>query len=240
LAQSTRVVVIGNCQAQMIESLIETAGLDVTVERFPPVFEMTEDHRITVTESFNRADVIYLQRVSKDYTLSWLRFDQVKALFPNKVLVWPNIYFSGYTPDVRYIYREHCGKLQGPLDDYHFGRIMTSYVEGVSKEQALSDFLNMTYAEDQNAFENSMSNLIDREVDVDVTISDYLQAEVKRQRCFYTPNHPHNSVLVEMTRRLVELTGLRFDVRLLKGFHYRLDKIDLPAYTQISKQENVD
>ena len=42
MPQTKTVIVLGNCQAQMLEGIISQASHNLAVKRLPPVFELTE------------------------------------------------------------------------------------------------------------------------------------------------------------------------------------------------------
>ena len=130
MPQTKTVIVLGNCQAQMLEGIISQASHDVAVMRLPPVFELTEQDRPTIIAAFEKADYIFAQRVSEDYHLEWVRPSYLRGTFPHKTLIWPNLYFDGYFPDAQYMYRAPYGKLQGPLDDYHLRRVFEAHKAG--------------------------------------------------------------------------------------------------------------
>jgi hypothetical protein len=239
MRETKTIVVLGNCQAQMLESLMALASQDVTVKRLPPVFELGEQNRAEVVAAFEKADHIFAQRVSQDYAIEWVRPDWLRATFPHKVLVWPNIYFDGYFPDIHYIYRAPYGKVQGPLDDYHLRRVFDAHKAGRTVASAVDSVTRGEPRLDQNAFEKSLAQLRLREQDVDVTISDFVADEVGRRRAFYTPNHPCNFLLVEMARRLADRVDLLFSMERAETFGYALDKIYIPIYSAIIRSQSV-
>ncbi len=233
MSQTKIIVVLGNCQAQMLESIISHISRDVTVKRLPPVFEMTEQDRPTVVAAFEKADHIFAQRIADDYHLEWVRSAYLRDNFPHKTLVWPNIYFDGYFPDAQYIYRDPYGKVQGPLDDYHLRRVFEAHKAGRTVASAIESIVRGDPKSDTNAFEKSFHQLILREKEVDVIISDFVRSEVGRRRSFYTPNHPFNFLLIEMARRLAERVDLLFSMERAEAFPYSLDQIYIPIYPSI-------
>jgi len=237
LPDKKTIAIVGNCQAQLLEGVFIAGKPEFNVERLPPVFKMTEADRQNVLKIFEAASYIFLQRVDTNYFLEWVRSSWVKENFKDKVFVWPNLYFDGYFPDVQYIYTSPYGKLQGPLDDYHLRSVFEAYKAGHSMEQASLGITNRDSAQDRFAFNTSLTNLIEREKDVDVKISDFLAKEVKERRAFYTPNHPYNFVVIEMAQRLAQAAG--FDSTLEREWPYHLDKIYIPAYRSIMNAESV-
>ena len=233
MPQTKTVVVLGNCQAQMLEGIMAQAVHDIAVKRLPPVFELTEQDRPAIVAAFDKADHIFAQRVSEDYHLEWVRPSQLRERYPHKTLVWPNLYFDGYFPDAQYMYRAPYGKIQGPLDDYHLRRVFEAHKAGRTLASAIDSIVRGDARLDANAFEKSFDQLILRERDVDVPISDFIRSEVARRRSFYTPNHPSNVLLMEMARRLADRVDLLFSMERAGAFAYSLDQIYIPSYPSI-------
>jgi hypothetical protein len=233
MPQTKTLVVLGNCQAQMLEGIMSQAVQDVAIKRLPPVFEFTEQDRPAVVAAFDKADHIFAQRVSEDYHLDWVRPSQLRERYPHKTLVWPNLYFDGYFPDAQYMYRAPYGKVQGPLDDYHLRRVFEAHKTGRTAASAVDSIVRGDPRLDANAFKKSFDQLALREKDADVPISDFIRHEVARRRSFYTPNHPSNVLLIEMARRLADRVDLLFSMERAEAFSYSLDQIYIPSYPSI-------
>jgi Polysaccharide biosynthesis enzyme WcbI len=236
---NAKVAIIGNCQAQFLEGLFLTGGSKMSVQRLKPVFELQETDKSSILSVLEGADFIFAQRVASDYHLEWVRTEFIKGTFGAKAFTWPNIYFDGYFPDARYIYLGAYGKVQGPLDDYHLQRIVDAHRAKRPADSIAAEISSSGRALDGDAFQVSLNNLIGRERDVDIAISDFIASEVGKRRAFYTPNHPFNFVLIEMARRLANQSGLAFDPRLAEAFNYRLDRIYIPGYRGILQAQQV-
>ncbi|MDR3717588.1 MAG: WcbI family polysaccharide biosynthesis putative acetyltransferase [Bryobacteraceae bacterium] len=229
-----KIVIIGNCQAQFLEGLFSTAGT-LEVDRVPPNFELTETARDALLGKLAAASAIFIQRTSDDFGLEWLRSSSVAAAHAGKVLVWPNIYFDGYFPNTRYVYLNKWGKLQSPLEDYHLTPVLEAWKAGQTVEQATSR-LKEAPCGTPDPFEASLGHLRDREKDCTVLISDHMETAVHLSKCFYTPNHPHTPLLVEMARRLATAADIPFDTAKAASWSYHLDRIDLPVFDWVVKR----
>jgi hypothetical protein len=239
MSQTKTVVVLGNCQAQMLESLMTHVSNNVMVRRLPPVFELAEQDRPTVVAALEEADHIFAQRVSNDYHLEWARPRYLREHFSDKTLIWPNLYFDGYFPDAQYMYRPPYGKVQGPLDDYHLLRVFDAHKAGRTVASAVDSIIRGDPRLDSDAFQKSFEQLVLREKDVDVIISDFVQSEVAHRRSFYTPNHPFNFLLAEMARRLADRIDVLFSMERAAIFPYSLDQIYLPSYPSIRQAYSI-
>jgi hypothetical protein len=229
-----KIVIIGNCQAQFLEGLFTAAGT-LEVDRVAPNFELTEAARDAVSDKLTQASVIFIQRTADDFGLEWLRSRNVFAAHEGKTWIWPNVYFDGYFPNTRYVYLNKWGKLQSPLEDYHLTPVLDAWKAGQTAAQAVA-WLKENPCGTWDPFETSLSNLRDREKDCTVLISDHLETAIHKSKCFYTPNHPHTVLLVEMARRLAASADIPFDTSKALSWSYHLDRIDLPVFEWISKR----
>jgi hypothetical protein len=229
-----KIVIIGNCQAQFLEGLFSTAST-LEVDRVAPNFELTEAAREGVSDKLSHASAIFIQRTSDDFGLEWLRSRGVSNDYAGKTWVWPNIYFDGYFPNTRYIYLNKWGKLLSPLEDYHLSPVLEAWKAGQTVAQAVAR-LQEDRCNVADPFETSFAQLRGREKDCTVSISDHLEVAVRKSKCFYTPNHPHTALLIEMARRLAVAAEIPFDIAKASSWPYELDRIDLPTFEWVRKQ----
>jgi hypothetical protein len=227
-----KLVISGNCQAQLLEGMFATAAPDVSLTRLEPVFKMREERKEQVLQAMSDADFIFMQRTSKNFFLPWLTPGALRAAFGAKCIVWPNIYFDGYFPDTGYIYKHGIGKLVSPLEDYHLAPLIAARRLGMDVAGAVRQIERFDAAGGA-CFEASFAELERREQDVDVPISDFLRAEAARRRIVYTPNHPYNDVLAEIGARLARKAGIAFDQDAASRFSYRLEHIYLATFPSI-------
>jgi hypothetical protein len=217
--------------------MFQATSETVTVARLCPNYQMKDDMRDEVMALLHRSDVVFAQRVSRDYPIVWLTPAYLKAELGPKVFIWPNIYFDGYTPGVHYIYEAGWGKLQSPLEDYHLREIVEAFKLGRSVREATALLTSVEQVDGSDPFANSFESLQIRERDVDIGISDYVRQNVHARRSLYTPNHPYNFVLVEMARRLAQAAELAFDSNsAIARFSARLDRIYIPAAPWVARR----
>lgn len=229
-----KMVIIGNCQAQMLEGIFLSTK-KYSVSRLKPVFQMTEADRSHTMKIIDEADIVFSQRVSKEYHLEWVRGSFLKEIIKERCIIYPNIYFDGYFPGSRYIYLEKGGKVNSPLEDYHFDEVLKLYRGGVSVSATLVQLEELPRSS-EDPFENSIRQLRSREEDCDVQISDEIQRAVFDRQCFYTPNHPDNQLLTILAERLANAANLEFDFSKALTWPYRLDKIQIPPFPGIMRR----
>jgi hypothetical protein len=227
-----KIVIPGNCQAQLLESMVMAALPGAEVTRLEPNYMMTEAHKSSVMRILRDADHIFAQRTSRSFYLDWLTPRALRETFPGKCLIWPNIYFDGNFPDTHYIYKGELGKILSPLEDYHLRPLVDAWRAGAGVAEAVAAFESSGLAFG-DPFEASFAQLELREQDVDVKISDFLREKAPLRRCVYTPNHPYNDVLALLGARLAASAGLDFDREAAAAIPYRLDRVYLPTFPAI-------
>ena len=154
------------------------------------------------------ADVILAQNTADNFRLPHLRSTAIKKNRPG-TLIWPNIFFSGQQPFLRYFTHLDQGRLMGPLEALHDLRLFAQWARdrGVFQSDPI----------DETAFAGqvrqvSISQLLKRETYCDVSISDFICDNLDRDRLFFTFNHPSRLVLSELVRRLAVELSLDIDI----------------------------
>jgi len=222
-----KVVYLGNCQAEAMASIAIFFGLDQNPVTLPPIWTLTDNDRAKIEGAYKEADYIFLQRVDGSFPVTFVKSEYVRNLVPRTpVITWPNIYFDGYFPGIRYLYGPK-GKIVGPLSDYHFDWIIETFRKKLALEETQEYLINIFNEKYATPAEDSIRNLIAREKDTDAKISDYIQTYFRHEKLFYTMNHPATIVIVEMLRRLHNVVNLRFLETSLDTFPYHLNSIDI-------------
>jgi hypothetical protein len=119
----------------------------------------------------------------------------------------PNVYFKGYFPQ----YTRNVYNPQNNPCPYGDKNIQNMWDSLQSKEIAEIIKSENFYSKDecfQNVFD-SLADLMEREKQCDVIISDYIRENYQKQQLFFTVNHPCNIVLLELLNRVFEYCGNR-------------------------------
>jgi hypothetical protein len=153
----------------------------------------------------------------------------------DRVIIWPNIYFDGYFPGIKYLYTER-GKIVGPLGDYHFNWIQEGWQNRVSPKDLtrIVQYLE-EWPASRDFVEVSIRELRAREMDVDVKVSDYISDRFRHRRLFHSMNHPETGLLVEVLRRIFKFCGLAGVDGDFSNYPYHLNQIvvaDFPIFRQ--------
>lgn len=222
-----RVQVIANCQARPITG--ELAALLPEAQMQDPIIlhlskpDQEEAHRAQL----DQADIIFAQKTADVFQPAHLASHRLRQDYDDKTVVWPNIFYSGQQPYLRYFTHPTHGRLLGPLEALHDLRLHRSW-----QDSGRVDPDAMFARED--AFEidvrrTSLASLREKEAECDVTISDVIEAREGDQRLFFTFNHPSRALLREMALRLIAHSGLDHDASTPSPQNEPLNRYQVPS-----------
>jgi hypothetical protein len=201
-----KIQVIANCQARPISALLPQIASDIeTLEPIILHLAKPQDCERDLAQ-VSQADFIFAQLTQDNFQASHLASKFLKDRFGEKVIIWPNIFYMGQQPYLRYFSHKTEGRMIGPMDAMHDLRLYKSWRDTgrVNPSAALEYEPDFIYA----AREASLSELRAKESVCDVSISDFLSSFEDRERLFFTFNHPTQLVLTEMARRIFSKLGL--------------------------------
>lgn len=200
--------VIGNCQAESISRLLDKQQRVVSLG-FIAV------HRYSFSDDIYRymeqADYIVTQTISDSF--NGINTKQLQSLFGNKLIRIPNLHFEGFHPDWCYLPKINGKRLQSPIGDYHNALIVRSFLNNDSVEKAIE---NLT---DKNLYKQlfsghasvSLSELIAREKDLDVCMSDVVKDKFEQGVvCFHSFNHPKKEMIEALVGKILKLKSIEF------------------------------
>jgi hypothetical protein len=203
-----RVAIFGNCQAGLIETWLKASSPGLQVVSAPLSFTVKDDQEADIYRIFDSCDFIFAQRIADENPRAFMRTRVLKARYGDRVISWPNAYFDGYFPGLRYIRNSQGIHAVGPLNDYHFDFVANAYMTGVPIETCVAIMEgDGIFEKHPDPIEKSLGQLIAREQGLDVCISDFIRANLAT-RLFYSMNHPSNHVIHELTRRMLNKAGL--------------------------------
>lgn len=237
-----KVAITGNCQAQALTSIALALELPLSIDMLPPVFDIPSFSTPENEAAILGADFVFNQLVSETYPVEFIRPSVIRNRARGKSFSWPNIYFDGYFPGVGYMYAGDGSKVTGPLSDYHFSQIFAAWNGGADPSEAWEEAaLRETVDVNREPVEKSFARLRQRDRLADIQIEDFLSARFRYEKLFYSMNHPSNSVLLEILRRMMALIDVSMPdpawiARRLADFPYTLDKIDIPAFAAVHKR----
>lgn len=166
--------------------------------------EEEETHLAAMAE----ADVILAQNTADSFHLPHLRSTAIKSAYPD-TLIWPNVFYSGQQPFLRYFTHADQGRLMGPLEALHDLRLFARWARdrGVLQSDPIDEAAFAEQVRDM-----SLLQLQQKEANCDVTITDFITAHRETARLFFTFNHPTRLVLSELANRLTTRLGLEVDI----------------------------
>lgn len=196
-----KILVLGNCQARPVSHMLGLATAAKLLE--PVVLHLARTDEVSFHEAqMQEADLIIAQATQDDFSPAHVASTGIRARYSGKVMVWPNLFYSGQQPWLRYVTHARQGRILGPLDTYHDLRILGDWYKARVGSTPLPDI-------DPDAVARvSLKELRMREAGCDLVISDLIEAEATRRLLFFTFNHPANWLLHRLVQRICERAGL--------------------------------
>lgn len=220
-----RAVVVGNCQAKVLELMLATndafAGRFEFVS-FPPVHEIPIESVPDLHRAVADAAVVVLQRIDDGYRDGIGLGTETLARIAERATVvrWPSVFWDGYVPDLFYLRDASGAPVSEPPLDYHDRVILSAYGEGLSAEatcRLLADPAQPSEAPERA--ERATVELELRERDCDVRVASFIRERFREELLVFTMNHPTNRLLEELGQQVLELLGIpgRVDARRMPG-----------------------
>ena len=202
--------VIANCQARPINRAISILSGEqgVSVGTIITHLAKNQDEEGDLSILLE-ADLIFAQNVSNGYKVKHVVLDNLKREFPGKVVSWPNIFFTGQSPNLCYVTSSIGQRILGPLHEYHYKPILECWQRRSSVKDCF-DFVSEGTSPAMliERIEKSFIELKSREKALDVAISDVIEGMWRRNRLFFTFNHPSSSLLLKVASRAMNVAGI--------------------------------
>lgn len=199
-----RLQIIGNCQARplaaMLSSLPNVTCLEPIVLQLAQV-EEREIHEKNISE----ADYIIAQMTHSSFRLPYLQEKHLREQYGSRVIVWPNIFFAGQQPFLKYLTHEEHGRLMGPMDAMHDLRLWKGWLETGLVDPDMIE--SQVFLDNCAISHKSISALRGREENCDVIISDIIEYASLEETLFFTFNHPAQKLLRTLAERVAEKIG---------------------------------
>jgi len=210
-----KVVVIGNCQARPIATLLEQMGVKVEVIKIAIVHLLSNEQKNEYEHFFKDADFIIAQVIADNYPCSFVTTKYLKVHYPGKVINIVNLYFSGYMPELRYIRLNGKGTLRGPLADYHNQTIYDCWKEKQTQQYTHARLEDSVFNKNKYGllFEKSLSELSCREGATDIRIVNFIKNNLHIQKLFFTFNHPSLNLLIEYVKEILVFIDIKYTLQ---------------------------
>lgn len=192
-----RIAVVGNCQARPLAHTLASTGDNVEITGVGVVHLLNDAEEPNYKTIFENSDLIFAQQVAANYPCKFVRTENMKSVYGDKVKIWPNLYYAGYNPELTYLRDELRRPLGGPLGDYHIRTVHDAWLAGLGVAEAVSRHLDDNYNESKyaNVPEESLQELRRREQQSDIRIVDWIAERLWSQRLFFTFNHPAQALI---------------------------------------------
>jgi hypothetical protein len=199
-----KVLVIGNCQARPLGNLLAKYTECDVLE--PIILHLAKDaEKVEHLERIVAADLVLAQATASLFKPSYLRSDVLKQTFTDRIMVWPNVFFVGQHPYLRYLTHSQFGRVLGPMEATHDMRIVNAWFQSRKGETFNPRLAEAGY--EQWVYDTSIRELQGREASCDVVISDLIESHFETQRLFFTFNHPSLWLLSRLAERILAAVG---------------------------------
>lgn len=222
-----KVVVVGNCQARPIATLLEEMSEDIEVTKVAIVHLLKNEQELEFAPFFEDADYIIAQLVNDNYPCSFVRTKYLEEKYKNKVIKIVNIYSKKYFQHW-FNLKKGDTTLSGPLDTYHNEIIYNCWRENKSLKHTLDELIKSN-----NNDSKSLDNLKSRESNSDVHISDILESFDKNS--FHIFNHPKNEIIELYVQRILIKIKSKIKDSNLSVKNEFLGKISIPEVQHYSQ-----
>lgn len=228
-----KILVIGNCQARPLAQILTSDGTNTSLD--PIILHLAKDTDAEYhLAAMDEADLILAQYTAPTFKPAHLATAQIRDRFAQKCLVWPNIFYAGQQPFLKYITHVGKGRINGPLDIYHDLRLLKEWYLDRTGSYPLGDIATVEEVHTQ-----SLASLATRERDCDVEISDLIEAYQNERRLFFTFNHPTHWLLESLAMRIAKRRELVF-THAERPFKEPLDRIIPPSTLfDLGKDESI-
>jgi hypothetical protein len=206
-----RVTIVANCQARPVAEYVRLLGRDVEIADVIITHLAKDADAARLEEAAGKSSFIFAQLVQANYPVQFLRSALLKERYGDRVVLWPNLFFKGQTPDLCYVTAANGARVAGPLGDYHSRPLLDAWLSGASvdKTEALLTTGRIDTTGLLDLVARSLDELRKREGQCDVRVSDKIAERWRAQRYFFTFNHPGSELMLEVAQGLLAHTGQR-------------------------------
>lgn len=223
-----KICITGNCQAtplsELFKQLDEVEKLNTFTLHLSNIDKEKEDICL-----LDDCDLIIAQKTDSAFKPIHLNSDWLIDKYKDKVITWPNIFFNGQQPFIRYI-TSSKGRLKGPLDDYHDLRIL---LEWLKNSNYLKDdkifYFSKNYIQENSL--NSLKFLKEKESGCDIHTADIIEKFIDDKKLFFSFNHPTSFLLKLVFQRILEKISIKFSGFLVPDISNILFKKEEPLST---------
>jgi hypothetical protein len=204
-----RALVIGNCQAATIASLMQAMTGDMvasSIETTPDVLRRIDDDEFDLETLLSDADLVFIQLVGAV-------MERIRTHHPqhaHKLRLVPPLNYPAFHPDCVYIRRKEGGHLQGPMGDYQSSIAFWAWSQGWSVEEALTLFAPAVYEQlGFHQFEQTSRKVLNElGQQSNLPMQPLLDRWGRSGVWMHTINHPRIGALADVTAEVLRREGI--------------------------------
>ncbi|ELS03187.1 tetratricopeptide repeat protein [Xenococcus sp. PCC 7305] len=209
-------LIYGNCQIKPLREILQSNTNFQNQYQFielEPVHLLDKSDVADLEAKIFQTDLFIHQLVSDNYQeIEQFGTNYLRKNLPSssKVIAIPGAYFTGYHPAIISFKNEEGNKSNEPCD-YHDVNLLYLFDRGKTVNETISLIQQANFYQPQyviNNVINTLNELRRREVELDITISDFIEKNYRRQKLFHTINHPGNTVLNYLANSILKLLDL--------------------------------
>ena len=232
-----KILLVGNCQVRPIACLLER--LNIIEEAQTIIVHLAKNSEYKEHENLlDRADVIVSQKIQDNYPCQTVRSSTIQEKYSHKTIFIPNLFYKGYTPDLRYLRLKQQGTLNGPLGDYHSSIILNCWKDGKSIEDTIRMYRSAKIWNERyrDAAQNSLSEYRRREEQLDIKLTKFIEKNLANQQLFFTFNHPSKALISKLVEKIASQLTLKSTGNSLAQLTEPLDRFQVPIHPFIQRQ----
>lgn len=225
---------LGNCQitplSKTLNGIPEFNKVFEYID-FPPVHTIDKNND-RLFDIFKDIDLLIYQPVIDKSRFGKYCSQSVLAALKTdaKAICIPSMYYGGYFPTLGMI-----SEVNGPLNLVHDFYVIATFLNGQSTSETINAIkykfpLNKMELIKQNNASLGALRLREKEYKVDIKISDYIEDKFRKERLFYTFNHPTHRLFGYVCSRILEKLNIDYQYIPEKDM---LNNIVAPVYEPI-------
>lgn len=193
----TNIVCFGNCQAMQLVRYFKTY---LDPEQYEINLYSNYDKKFTTQETIDgiaNADIVIYQPLSHEH--KDLSADKISTITDAKLISFPYIYNNGI-----YSLETDGTKIIGE------DTILALYKDGYTLEEIIKMQQNgQIDFKLKEKFQKSLNIMKEREKDLDIKITDFIEKYYREVQLFLSHNHPTNIVFNEVFKQIVNILDLK-------------------------------
>lgn len=233
-----KVAIIGNCQARPVASFMQAMAPSLEMLPVTVIHLSGPGKAKSELDILDAADIVFSQLVNDDYPAAHLATSRLRERYQDKLVTWPNLFFTGNCADLTYITHAN-GRLNGPLDVYHNRFLFDAWREGVPVHHVrmrLGEMYTENADQIRASVQTSLRTLRERDDKCDVQMTDIIERNWQKKRLFFTFNHPSNNLLLPLVERMLNRSGIVVDIPIDAAFvQEQLSLIVGPTYSELAQ-----